>query len=112
MKRLGFGALLSFLLVGSLAAQNGSKEPEISKVLQTKYGLQPVDADDIAHRSVGNFLKALQTIHLSEETKLFVELLITLMRLSYQRKIREMRQWSDAVASICLLYTSPLQGDG
>ena len=35
---------------------HGIKEPEISKVLQTKYGLQPEDADDIAHRSEGNFL--------------------------------------------------------
>ena len=79
---------------------HGIKEPEISKVLQTKYGLQPEDADDIAHRSEGNFLKALETIHLSEENKLFFELFINLMRLSYQRKIREMRQWSDAVASM------------
>ena len=54
---------------------HGIKEPEISKVLQTKYGLQPEDADDIAHRSEGNFLKALETIHLSEENKLFFELL-------------------------------------
>lgn len=67
---------------------HGIKEPEISKVLQTKYGLQPEDADDIAHRSEGNFLKALETIHLSEENKLFFELFINLMRLSYQRKIR------------------------
>lgn len=79
---------------------HGIKEPEISKVLQTKYGLQPEDADDIAHRSEGNFLKALETIHLSEENKLFFELFINLMRLSYQRKIREMKQWSDAVASM------------
>ena len=34
---------------------HGIKEHEISKVLQTKYGLQPADADDIAHRSEGNF---------------------------------------------------------
>ena len=68
--------------------------------MQTKYGLQPEDADDIAHRSEGNFLKALETIHLSEENKLFFELFINLMRLSYQRKIREMKQWSDAVASM------------
>ena len=58
------------------------------------------ESDEIAHRSEGNFLKALETIHLSEENKLFFELFINLMRLSYQRKIREMRQWSDAVASM------------
>ncbi len=36
----------------------GSKNLKISKVLQTKYGLQPEDADDIAHRSEGNFLRS------------------------------------------------------
>ena len=32
MKRLGFGALLSFLLVGSLAAQNGSKRDDLEEI--------------------------------------------------------------------------------
>mgnify|MGYP006978893264 CR=1 FL=1 len=47
---------------------HGIKEPEISKVLQTKYGLQPEDADDIAHRSEGNFLKSTGN-HTSERGK-------------------------------------------
>ncbi|WP_455672941.1 DNA polymerase III subunit [Phocaeicola sp.] len=79
---------------------HGIEEEEIAKVLQVKYGLQPQDATDIAHRSEGNFLKALETIHLSEENKLFFELFVSLMRLSYQRKIREMKQWSDTVATM------------
>lgn len=77
---------------------HGIGETELAQILQTKYGLQPQDADDIAHRSEGNFLKALETIHLSEENRLFFELFVSLMRLSYQRKIREMKQWSDSVA--------------
>lgn len=77
---------------------HGIEEAEISRILQAKYGLQSQDADDIAHRSEGNFLKALETIHLSEENRLFFELFVNLMRLSYQRKIREMKQWSDSVA--------------
>lgn len=71
----------------------GSKKPEISKVLQTKYGLQPEDADDIAHRSEGNFLKALETIHLSEENKLFFELFINLMQPFLSTEDTRMRQW-------------------
>lgn len=77
---------------------HGIGETELAQILQTKYGLQPQDANDIAHRSEGNFLKALETIHLSEENRLFFELFVSLMRLSYQRKIREMKQWSDSVA--------------
>lgn len=79
---------------------HGIDEKDISGVLQSKYGLQPQDADDIAHRSEGNFLKALETIHLSEENKLFFDLFVNLMRLSYQRKIREMKQWSETVAAM------------
>ncbi len=79
---------------------HGIDETEIARVLQEKYGLQPTDAEDIAHRSEGNFLKALETIHLSEENQLFFELFVSLMRLSYQRKIREMKQWSETVASL------------
>lgn len=79
---------------------HGIAEKDISGVLQSKYGLQPQDADDIAHRSEGNFLKALETIHLSEENKLFFDLFVNLMRLSYQRKIREMKQWSETVAAM------------
>ena len=79
---------------------HGIDEAEIAQVLQSKYGLQAQDANDIAHRSEGNFLKALETIHLSEENKLFFELFVSLMRLSYQRKIRDMKRWSEGVASM------------
>lgn len=60
----------------------------------------PEDAINIAHRAEGNFIKALETIHLSEDNKLFFELFVSLMRLSYQRKIREMKAWSEQVAAM------------
>jgi DNA polymerase-3 subunit delta' len=37
---------------------------------------------------------------LDEESKLFFELFVSLMRLSYQRKIREMKQWSETIATM------------
>ena len=48
----------------------------------------------------GDFIKALDTIHLNEENELFFELFVSLMRLSYQRKIREMKQWSEQLAGM------------
>ena len=75
-------------------------EPAIDRILQTKYGIQPADSLSIAHLANGNFIKALETIHLSEENKLFFELFVSLMRLSYQRKIRDMKRWSEGVASM------------
>jgi DNA polymerase-3 subunit delta' len=78
----------------------GIEEKYITERLQNQYGLQEKDAISIAHQSEGNFLKALESIHLSEENKLFFDLFVNLMRLSYQRKIREMKQWSETIAAM------------
>lgn len=76
------------------------EESNIADALKSKYGLADIDANNIAHVSNGNFLKAIEAIHLSEDNKLFFELFVNLMRLSYQRKIREMKQWSEQVAGM------------
>ena len=76
------------------------EEDKIKDYLIQHYGLQKQDATSIAHCSEGNFLKALETIHLSEENKLFFDMFVSLMRLSYQRKIREMRLWSEQMAGM------------
>ena len=78
----------------------GIEEKYITERLQNQYGLQEKDANSIAHQSEGNFLKALESIHLSEDNKLFFDLFVNLMRLSYQRKIREMKQWSETLAAM------------
>jgi DNA polymerase-3 subunit delta' len=78
----------------------GIEEKYITERLQSQYGLQERDAISIGHRSEGNFLKALESIHLNEENKLFFDLFVSLMRLSYQRKIREMKQWSETLAAM------------
>ena len=44
-------------------------EPAIDRILQTKYGIQPADSLSIAHLANGNFIKALETIHLNEENQ-------------------------------------------
>ncbi len=75
------------------------EETDIAGALQQRYGIQPADSQAIAHLANGSFLKALEAIHLNEEHQLFFDLFVSLMRLSYQRKIREMRQWSEQVAS-------------
>ena len=75
-------------------------EASIDRVLQTKYSIQSADSLSIAHLANGNFIKALETIHLNEENQLFFDLFVSLMRLSYQRKIREMKMWSEQVAGM------------
>ena len=78
----------------------GIDDEEMIESLQKQYGLAEKEARDIAHRSEGSFLKALETIHLNSERQEFFELFVSLMRLSYQRKIREMKQWSEILASM------------
>lgn len=76
------------------------EEGDIAEALSREYGLEEKDAIDIAHRSEGSFLKALENIHLNEENQLYFELFVNLMRLSYQRKVREMKLWSENLAGI------------
>ena len=75
-------------------------EHEIAETLIQQYKLQPDDAHEIAHQSAGSMLQALSAIHLSEEHKVFFELFVSLMRLSYARKIVEMKQWSEQIATM------------
>lgn len=76
------------------------EESAMAEALQQKFGIQPPESATIAHVANGSFVKALETIHLNEENELFFELFVSLMRLSYQRKIREMKQWSEQLAGM------------
>ncbi|MDR0745039.1 MAG: DNA polymerase III subunit delta [Mediterranea sp.] len=75
-------------------------EESIAGTLENNYGIQPKESRIIAHLANGNFIRALEAIHLNKEKQLFFDLFVSLMRLSYQRKIKEIKQWSDQVASI------------
>ncbi len=76
------------------------EESQIVQALEEKYGVPSQDSKVLAHLANGNFIKALESIHLNEESKLFFDQFVSLMRLSYQRKIREMKQWSEQVAAM------------
>ena len=75
-------------------------EIEIAKALQNKYGIEPRDSEALAHLANGSFVKALDQIHLNEDNDRYLELFISLMRLAYARRIREMKAWSEEVASL------------
>ncbi len=73
---------------------------EIAEALRTQQQLAPEDALQIAHLADGSYTKALETIHVHEESSLYFELFVSLMRSSYQRKIKEMKLWSEQMASL------------
>lgn len=75
-------------------------EDDIAIALREKFGIAEQDSITIAHMANGNFVKALEAIHLNEDNRLFFDLFVDLMRLSYQRKIRELKQWSEQLAGM------------
>ena len=75
-------------------------EIEIAEALQNKYGIEPRDSETLAHLANGSFVKALDLIHLNEDNDKYLELFISLMRLAYARRIREMKAWSEEVATL------------
>lgn len=76
------------------------EESIISEALIGRYGLTEADARQIAHASAGNWLQAVETIHLGNRSKEYIELFMTLMRRSYARDLKGMRQWADTVAGM------------
>lgn len=76
------------------------EETEIAGMLRTRYALQEADAANIAHRSAGSVLRAIECIHIDEESKMFLELFIRMMRMAYARRVKEMKLWSEEIAGL------------
>ena len=63
------------------------------------YGLDPETAGKIAHFSGGSWLKARKTLQINAESEEFLDYFMQLMRLTYGRKIKELKIWSENMAS-------------
>ena len=61
-------------------------------------GIEEDDARRIARLSGGSWMKAIQTLSANNENQQFLDMFIQLMRLSYTRKMKELKLWSDTVA--------------
>ena len=72
----------------------------VTTALCQRFGLTDADARQIAHSSAGNWLQAMETIHLGNRAKEHIELFMTLMRKSYMRDLKGMRQWAETVAGM------------
>lgn len=75
-------------------------EEDIAGALTQRYGVDAEQSKHIAHMANGSFVKALDTIHYSEESERMLDFFANLMRLAYARKIREMKGWSEQVAAL------------
>ncbi len=76
------------------------EEEVIAHTLCERFGLTDADALQIAHASAGNWLQAMETIHIGSRSKEYIELFMALMRRSYARDLKGMRQWADQVAGM------------
>lgn len=75
-------------------------EDDIAQALTTRYNLPQETAAVMAHVAQGNFTAALKRMETENEEKIFFDLFVQLMRLSYMRRIKEMRAWSEQVSDL------------
>lgn len=75
-------------------------EDEIAGALESGNACDQDTAKRIAHAANGNFIAAQQMLHHNADQALFFDLFVILMRLSYQRKIKELKKWSEQIASL------------
>lgn len=72
----------------------------ITGALTARYGLAADDAKNVSHIANGNFIKAVEAISLSEENKLFLELFKGMMRNSWARNVKGMKETADLFATL------------
>lgn len=72
----------------------------VGEYLADTMSVDPQDAMAVAHIAEGNMIAALKAMEVTKESRQFLELFMSLMRLAYQRKVKELRDWSVAVADL------------
>lgn len=75
-------------------------EEEIRQALVTRHALPQDIAAELAHVSQGNFTEALHRMAAGNEEALFFGHFVSLMRLAYQRRIKDLREWSDVMSAM------------
>lgn len=73
-------------------------EEELTSALITERGVSEDMARSVAHIAAGSYTRALQQLQVSQDEADFFDMFVALMRKSYQRDIKEMRQWSEQVS--------------
>ena len=75
-------------------------DADIQQALIDKRGLAEDQARRITRMANGNWLKALEMLGSDSENELFLDMFQTLMRLAYQRKVKDLKAWSERMASM------------
>lgn len=67
----------------------------IASELEKKFAIDPADALVIAHNANGNMTAAIRSLDSRNDENDFLESFMSLMRLAYQRKVAELREWAN-----------------
>jgi len=73
---------------------------EMVQTIRQRYSLSIEDALSVAHIANGSFSKAVEIIELSDETKRFFELFVSMMRASVSRNIKNVKAVANEIAGI------------
>ncbi len=72
---------------------------EIEKALVERRGISKEAAARVSRLANGSWQKALEELQVGTENEEFLDLYIMLMRLAYQRKVKDLKKWSETIAA-------------
>lgn len=78
----------------------GLSEEEIAGALILRNACDSEMARRVAHTANGNLIAAQQLLRSNADQNLYFDLFVILMRLSYQRKIKDLKKWSEQIAAL------------
>ena len=70
----------------------------IEKALTERRGIDKEEAHRLARVANGSWLKALEELDTGNENRLFLDMFIMMMRLAWQRNVKELKKWSEIVS--------------
>ena len=75
-------------------------EAAIETALVERRGIDADSARRLARAAGGSWLAALEELDANNEKRQFLDMFVSLMRLAYMRKIKDLRKWSDTAAAL------------
>ena len=72
----------------------------MERALVERRNIDPDQARSIARSAGGSWLAALEELDAGNEKKEFLDMFVSLMRLAYMRKIKDLKKWSDTAATL------------
>ena len=75
-------------------------DEDVKQALIQKRGLTDDVAQRVSRMANGNWLKAMELLSADSENELFLDMFQSLMRLAYQRKVKDLKAWSEQMGAM------------